>query len=48
MLECTGFFTEKRKSRSTHQSWSKVLISAPGKGDLKTIVFGVNHEILDG
>ena len=26
----------------------KVIISAPAKGELKTIVYNVNHEILDG
>ena len=26
----------------------RVIISAPGKGDMKTVVYGVNHEILDG
>ena len=49
VLECTGFFTEKEKAEAQIKAGAKkVLISAPGKGDLKTIVFGVNHEILDG
>ena len=49
VLECTGFFTEKEKAEAHIKAGSKkVLISAPGKGDLKTVVFGVNHEILDG
>ena len=49
VLECTGFFTEKEKAEAHIKAGAKkVLISAPGKGDLKTIVFGVNHEILDG
>ena len=26
----------------------KVIISAPAKGDLKTIVYNVNHDTLDG
>ncbi|HCX64853.1 MAG TPA: type I glyceraldehyde-3-phosphate dehydrogenase, partial [Eubacteriaceae bacterium] len=26
----------------------KVIISAPAKGDLKTVVYNVNHEVLDG
>ena len=48
-LECTGFFTEKEKAEAHIKAGArKVLISAPGKGDMKTIVFGVNHEILDG
>ena len=49
VLECTGFFTEKEKAEAHIKAGAKkVLISAPGKGDLKTIVFGVNHETLDG
>ena len=49
VLECTGFFTEKEKAEAHIKAGAKkVLISAPGKGDLKTIVYGVNHETLDG
>lgn len=49
VLECTGFFTEREKAEAHIKAGAKkVLISAPGKGDMKTIVFGVNHEILDG
>ena len=49
VLECTGFFTEKEKAEAHIKAGAKkVLISAPGKGDMKTIVYGVNHEILDG
>ncbi|MFO3716325.1 MULTISPECIES: type I glyceraldehyde-3-phosphate dehydrogenase [Anaerococcus] len=49
VLECTGFFTEKEKAEAHLKAGAKkVLISAPGKGDMKTIVYGVNHEILDG
>jgi glyceraldehyde 3-phosphate dehydrogenase len=49
VLECTGFFTDKEKA-STHlkAGAKKVVISAPATGDLKTIVFNVNHDILDG
>ena len=49
VLECTGFFTDKDKA-SAHitAGAKKVVISAPATGDLKTIVFNVNHEILDG
>ncbi|MFZ1715714.1 MAG: glyceraldehyde 3-phosphate dehydrogenase NAD-binding domain-containing protein, partial [Saprospiraceae bacterium] len=48
VLECTGFFTDKDKA-SAHLAAGarKVVISAPATGDLKTIVFNVNHEILD-
>lgn len=49
VLECTGFFTEKEKAEAHIKAGAKkVLISAPGKGDMKTIVYGVNHETLDG
>ena len=49
VLECTGFFTDKEKA-SAHLTAGakKVVISAPATGDLKTIVFNVNHDILDG
>ncbi|HWC52062.1 MAG TPA: type I glyceraldehyde-3-phosphate dehydrogenase [Chitinophagaceae bacterium] len=49
VLECTGFFTDKDKA-SAHLTAGakKVVISAPATGDLKTIVFNVNHNILDG
>jgi glyceraldehyde 3-phosphate dehydrogenase len=49
VLECTGFFTDKAKAESHLTAGAKkVVISAPATGDLKTIVFNVNHEILDG
>lgn len=49
VLECTGFFTDKDKA-SAHLAAGarKVVISAPATGDLKTIVFNVNHDTLDG
>jgi len=49
VLECTGFFTDKAKAESHLTAGAKrVVISAPATGDLKTIVFNVNHDILDG
>jgi glyceraldehyde 3-phosphate dehydrogenase len=49
VLECTGFFTDKAKAEAHLQAGAKkVVISAPATGDLKTIVFNVNHDILDG
>jgi glyceraldehyde 3-phosphate dehydrogenase len=49
VLECTGFFTDKDKAAAHLDAGAKkVVISAPATGDLKTIVFNVNHEILDG
>ncbi|HRQ52551.1 MAG TPA: type I glyceraldehyde-3-phosphate dehydrogenase, partial [Agriterribacter sp.] len=49
VLECTGFFADKDKA-SAHLAAGakKVVISAPATGDLKTVVFNVNHDILDG
>lgn len=49
VLECTGIFTSKEKAgKHIKAGAKKVMISAPAKGDLKTIVYGVNHEDLDG
>ena len=49
VLECTGFFTDKTKAEAHLTAGAKrVVISAPATGDLKTIVFNVNHSILDG
>mgnify|MGYP001574748430 FL=1 len=48
VLECTGFFTTKEKAEKHIKAGArKVVISAPG-GDMKTVVFGVNQDILDG
>lgn len=49
VLECTGFFTDKDKAAAHITAGAKrVVISAPATGDLKTVVFNVNHNILDG
>jgi glyceraldehyde 3-phosphate dehydrogenase len=49
VLECTGFFTDKDKAEAHITAGAKrVIISAPATGDLKTIVFNVNHTILVG
>ncbi|MBX2925542.1 MAG: type I glyceraldehyde-3-phosphate dehydrogenase [Chitinophagaceae bacterium] len=49
VLECTGFFTDKDKAAAHLKAGAKkVVISAPATGDIKTIVFNVNHHILDG
>ncbi|MDD2181170.1 MAG: type I glyceraldehyde-3-phosphate dehydrogenase [Bacilli bacterium] len=49
VFECTGIFTSKDKSMAHINAGAKtVVISAPAKGDLKTIVYGVNENILDG
>jgi glyceraldehyde 3-phosphate dehydrogenase len=47
VLECTGIFTSKEKVQPHLENGSKrVLISAPGDGADKTIVYGVNHPML--
>ena len=47
VLECTGIFTSKEKCLPHLENGSKrVLISAPGDGADKTIVYGVNHKTL--
>ena len=46
-LECTGLFTDREKAAMHLENGSKrVLISAPGKNADKTIVYGVNHDVL--
>jgi glyceraldehyde 3-phosphate dehydrogenase len=49
VLESTGFFTDAAKA-SMHitAGAKKVVISAPATGDCKTVVLGVNDNILDG
>ena len=49
VLECTGFFTSQEKAGLHLQAGAKkVVITAPGGSDVKTIVFNTNHDILDG
>ena len=49
VIESTGFFTDKEKAEAHLTAGAKkVVISAPATGDLKTVVFNVNHSILDG
>ena len=49
VFECTGMFTSDEKAMAhINAGAKKVIISAPAKGDLKTIVYNVNHETLDG
>jgi len=48
VLECTGKFTSKEKAMAHIEAGAKkVLISAPGKGEMKTVVYNVNDEILN-
>lgn len=49
VFECTGHFTKKETAMAHITAGAKkVIISAPAKGDLKTIVYNVNEDILDG
>ena len=49
VIESTGFFTDADKAKAHITAGAKrVVISAPATGDLKTVVFNVNHSILDG
>ena len=48
VLECTGVFTSKEKCKAHLDAGAKhVIISAPAKDEVKTIVYGVNHDILN-
>ena len=49
VIESTGFFTDKAKAEAHIKAGAKkVVISAPATGEMKTVVFNVNHQILDG
>jgi glyceraldehyde 3-phosphate dehydrogenase len=49
VIESTGFFTDAEKAKAHITAGAKrVVISAPATGDLKTVVYNVNHTILDG
>lgn len=47
VFECTGLFTSEEKSMAHITAGAKkVIISAPAKGNIKTIVYNVNHKEL--
>ena len=49
VFECTGLFTNKDDAMKHIEAGAKkVIISAPAKGDVKTIVYNVNEDTLDG
>lgn len=49
VIECTGFFTSEEKAGLHLEAGArKVIISAPASGNIKTVVYNTNHEILDG
>lgn len=48
VIESTGLFTQDSKAQGHIDAGAKkVIISAPGKGDVATIVMGVNDDTLD-
>ncbi len=48
VLECTGLFNDSEKAKGHLTAGAKkVLLSAPGKGDVKTLVLGVNEKEYD-
>ena len=48
VIESTGIFTHSDQAKGHIDAGAKkVIISAPGKGDVKTVVIGVNHEEYD-
>lgn len=48
VIEATGLFTDSEKAKGHLAAGAKkVIISAPGKGDVKTIVMGVNDDEYD-
>jgi len=48
VIESTGFFVDKESAgKHLEAGAKKVIISAPGKGGVKTVVLGVNDEVID-
>jgi glyceraldehyde 3-phosphate dehydrogenase len=48
VLECTGLFTDSEKAKGHLAAGArKVIISAPGKGEVKTLLVGVNEKEYD-
>lgn len=49
VFECTGLFTKEEEAKKHIDAGAKkVIISAPAKGNVKTIVYNVNDNVLDG
>lgn len=48
VIESTGFFNDSKKAKAHIAAGAKkVVLSAPGKGDLTTVVLGVNEDALE-
>lgn len=49
VFECSGIFTtEEKAGYHINAGGKQVIISAPAKGNVKTIVYNVNDDVLDG
>ena len=49
VIESTGFFTTEEKAGLHIEAGAKkVIVSAPATGNIKTVVYNTNHDILDG
>ncbi len=49
VFECTGHFTSYDKAKAHIEAGAKhIIVSAPCKGNVKTVVYNVNNEILTG
>ena len=49
VIESTGFFTDKiNASKHIEAGAGRVIISAPAKGDVPTVVLGINDDIISG
>ena len=48
VIECTGFYTSREKAMAhINAGAKKVIISAPAGDDVKTVVYGVNENVLN-
>lgn len=49
VIESTGFFTTEEKAGLHIEAGAKkVIVSAPATGNIKTVVYNTNHDVLDG
>lgn len=48
VLDCTGAYSSVEKAQvHLDNGAKKVLLSSPGKGEMRTVVYGVNHETIE-
>ncbi len=49
VLEATGLFTDREGAGQHLEAGAdKVVVTAPGSGDMKMVVYGINEDIIDG